>query len=523
VSQALDHLSKENINITNLIIDDNWQSLSSGETQFQRAWTDFEANKEGFPNGLKTLTTEIRKRHPNVNHIAVWHAILGYWGGVSPKGWIADNYKTIEVEKEPGVAGGKFTVVAPEDSQRMYNDFYAFLASVGVDSAKTDAQFFLSMLLHAPDRRSMIIEYQDAWTIAHLRHFSSRAISCMSQSPELLFHSQLPRNKPRLLVRNSDDFFPEIDASHPWHIFCNAHNSLLTQHLNVLPDWDMFQTSHPWASFHAAARAVSGGPIYFTDTPGQHNLELLNQITAPTTRGKTVILRPHLVGKATDPYNEYSAAALLKISTYVGGAHTGTGILGVFNVSTQPLSEFVHLDAFPGTEKGSYVVSAFTTGEVSKPMHRGDSDDGKSSSPTANMVSLELDARGWEILTAYPLRSFTVRDKPLAVAIMGLLGKMTGSAAVSGSDVYVEDNGRLRVWVSLKALGVLGLYVSDLEARKLENDFMVMIHGKPVPVDCVKVNEVCGKVLEVDVERAWKEMGEEAGWSNEVSLEVFVH
>jgi hypothetical protein len=202
VSDALDTLSKENINITNLIIDDNWQSLSSGETQFQRAWTDFEANKEGFPNGLKKLTTEIRQRHPNVNHIAVWHAILGYWGGVSPKGWIADNYKTIEVEKEPGVAGGKFTVVAPEDSQRMYNDFYAFLASVGIDSAKTDAQFFLSMLQNAPDRRSLIIQYQDAWTIAHLRHFSSRAISCMSQSPEILFHSQLPRNKPRLLVRN---------------------------------------------------------------------------------------------------------------------------------------------------------------------------------------------------------------------------------------------------------------------------------------------------------------------------------
>lgn len=281
----------------------------------------------------------------------------------------------------------------------------------------------------------------------------------------------------------------------------------------------MFQTSHPWASFHAAARAVSGGPIYITDTPGKHNLPLLNQITATTTRGKTVILRPHLVGKATDPYNEYSAAALLKISTYVGASHTGTGILGVFNVSTQPLSEFVHLDAFPGTEQGSYVVSAFTTGEVSKPMHRSSNND----STTANMVGLSLESRSWEILTAYPLHSFSVRDKPLSVAIMGLLGKMTGSAALSGSDVYVEDNGRMRAWVSLKALGVLGLYVSDLEARTLEDDFMVLIHGKPVPVGCVTVNEKCGKVLEVDVERAWKEMGEEAGWSNEVSVEVFVH
>ena len=280
----------------------------------------------------------------------------------------------------------------------------------------------------------------------------------------------------------------------------------------------MFQTSHPWASFHAAARAVSGGPIYITDTPGNHNLPLLNQITAPTTRGKTVILRPHLVGKATDPYNEYSAAALLKISTYVGAAHTGTGILGVFNVSTQPLSEFVHLDAFPGTERGSYVVSAFTTGEVSKPMHRnGDT------SATANMVGLELDSRSWEILTSCPLHAFTVRGKSVSVAVMGLLGKMTGSAAISNSDVYVEDNGRLRTWVSLKALGVLGLYISDLEVRKVEDDFMVLIHGRPVPIECVKVNDACGKVLEVDVERAWKEMGEKAGWSNEVSVEVLVH
>jgi len=47
--------------------------------------------------------------------------------------------------------------------------------------------------------------------------------------------------------------------------------------------------------------------------------------------------------------------------------------------------------------------------------------------------------------------------------------------------------------------------------------------GQPVPIGCVGISKTCGKVLEVDVERAWKEMGLDAGWSNEVSLEVFVH
>ncbi|KAI7197876.1 glycoside hydrolase [Hortaea werneckii] len=255
IHTALDSLSSNNINITNLIIDDNWQSLSQGDTQFKRAWQDFEATPDGFPMGMKAFTSEVRKRHPNVNHIAVWHAILGYWGGVDPNGKIGQKYKTVEVEKEPGVAGGKFHIVAAEDAKQMYDDFYRFLSESGVNSVKTDAQFFLDLLLHAPDRRAVTTEYQDAWTLAHLRHFSSRAISCMSQAPQILFHSQLPTNKPRLLVRNSDDFFPEVAASHPWHIFCNAHNALFTQHLNVLPDWDMFQTSHPWAGFHAAARA----------------------------------------------------------------------------------------------------------------------------------------------------------------------------------------------------------------------------------------------------------------------------
>lgn len=236
ILNALDELKKANITITNLIVDDNWQSLSEADSQNRRGWTEFEANKAGFPDGLKGLTTEIRRRHPNIKHIAVWHAILGYWGGIAPKGKIAETYKTIEVQKEPGAVEGSFTVVAAEDAQRMYNDFYAFLSESGVDSVKTDAQFFLDMLHHAPDRRALIAEYQDAWTLAHLKHFSARAISCMSQTPQMLFHSQLPRNKPRLLVRNSDDFFPDIDASHPWHIFCNAHNALLTQHLNVLPD-----------------------------------------------------------------------------------------------------------------------------------------------------------------------------------------------------------------------------------------------------------------------------------------------
>lgn len=42
--------------------------------------TDFEANKEGFPQGLQHTVTQIRKKHPNIQHVAVWHALVSYSG-----------------------------------------------------------------------------------------------------------------------------------------------------------------------------------------------------------------------------------------------------------------------------------------------------------------------------------------------------------------------------------------------------------------------------------------------------------
>ncbi len=163
----------------------------------------------------------------------------------------------------------------------------------GVDSVKTDTQFLLDLIESAPDRARFISAYQDAWMKASLQHFSAKAISCMSQAPQIIFHSQILTSLPKLMVRNSEDFFPDDPTSHPWHIFCNAHTNVLTQHLNVLPDWDMFQTSHQYSAFHAAARCINGGPIYFTDTPGEHDINLINQITA-RNKENTIILRPRV-------------------------------------------------------------------------------------------------------------------------------------------------------------------------------------------------------------------------------------
>lgn len=312
----------------------------------------------------------------------------------------------------------------------------------------------------AEARRDLIPTYLDAWTLSTLRHFSVKAISCMSQTPQILFHSQMPQNRPPYLVRNSDDFFPEIPTSHPWHVFVNAHNALFTQHLNMIPDWDMFQTVHDYSGFHAAARCVSGGPIYITDVPGQHDLDLIGQMTGPTPRGKTVIFRPDVVGKSLDQYNGYDDDHLLLVGTYHGSAVTGTGIVGIFNVSQRPLTELIPLSKFPGVvEAQYYVVRAHTTGLVSRPMQVVDRD---------SLLPISLGIRGYEILSTYPLRGFVdKKEETTWIANLGLLGKMAGAAAITNNKMTKLENGRILVDTNVKALGTLGQYLRALKISLL--------------------------------------------------------
>ncbi|TLS23209.1 uncharacterized protein PpBr36_05728 [Pyricularia pennisetigena] len=522
VLDALNTLADNEIMITNLIIDDNWQDISrTGDGQFQYGWNGFEAEPDAFPYGLKATVSSIRAKHKHVQHVAVWHALLGYWGGITPGGPIANSYKTIEVVREEAKRrgfplGGPMTVVAKEDVNRFYDDFYRFLASSGVDGVKTDAQFVIDMWTGASARRELSNAYLDAWTIASLRHFSNRAISCMSMTPHIMFHSQLPRKRPAIPLRNSDDFTPAIPASHPWHVWTNAHNGLLTQYFNIVPDWDMFQTSHDYSGFHAAARCVSGGPIYITDVPGEHDKALISEMTGTTPRGKTVIFRTSAHGKSIDQYVGYTDDALLKVGTYHGGANSGTSMLGVFNVALRPLTDMIPLDRFPGTRPQiTYVVRSHRSGRVSPPIQPGTRE---------SVLAVSLEVRGYDILSAFPLSRFTSRSGvDVQVANLGLLGKMAGAAAVVSSDVQqAEGSGRVLVHTRVKALGVLGIYVSHLPSMSITRDMFATLHGSAMPEETVSVSSQDDRVLAVDLEAAWKSMGLKAGYSNEVELKFYI-
>lgn len=302
-------------------MDDNWQSIDyHGENQLEHGWLDFEAEAQSFPRGLKATVAKVRERHRNIRHVAVWHALLGYWGGISENGKLAQTYKTTTVPRRDVNLSldGTMTVVDAEDVPRLYDDFYSFLVNSGVDSVKSDVQFMVDTWDDPAARHKLTYTYLDTWNRAAMHHFGMRTISSMSLFPQWLFHLLSASWRPTYPVRSSDDFFPDVPDSHPWHVWANAHNCIVLQFLNVVPDWDMFQSDHEFSGFHAAARCISGGPICITDVPGQHDMGIIRQITGKTPHGRTLVFRPSVIGKAISPFVGFGDNSLLAVGSYHG-------------------------------------------------------------------------------------------------------------------------------------------------------------------------------------------------------------
>lgn len=96
------------------------------------------------------------------------------------------------------------------------------------------------------------------------------------------------------MARVSDDFYPRDPASWSTHIGVCAYNTLFMSPI-IMPDWDMFHSKHPRALMHGTARMISGGAVYVSDKPGQHDFELLSRLVLSDGS----VLRPLLPGRPT--------------------------------------------------------------------------------------------------------------------------------------------------------------------------------------------------------------------------------
>ncbi|XAR53893.1 Galactinol--sucrose galactosyltransferase [Bertholletia excelsa] len=356
IKEGLKCLSEGGTPAKFLIIDDGWQDttnefLKEGEprvdgVQFGARLVSIEENSKfrraengtpiEAPTDLKEFVSDIKSTF-GLKYVYVWHALMGYWGGLHPH---APQNKKYNPElkfplQSPGNlahltdlamdAMGKYGVgvIDPDKIYEFYDDLHKYLVSQGVDGVKVDVQNILETVATGLGGRvSITRHFQQALETSIAANFQDNSIiCCMGQNTDSIFNS-----KRSAITRASDDYYPQNSTTQTLHIAAVTYNSILFGEIFV-PDWDMFYSLHDSAEFHAVARAVGGCGIYVSDKPGHHDFEILKKLVLPNGS----VLRAKYPGRPSrdclfkDPVTD--GKSILKI----WNLNKYAGVIGVFN------------------------------------------------------------------------------------------------------------------------------------------------------------------------------------------------
>lgn len=412
-----------------LILDDGWQTVKAREGAASRL-AGFAAN-EKFPSGLAG-TIDMAKGY-GVEQLIVWHALHGYWGGVDSDALpdygvteVARNYTPEVLHHRPEANheywGNGVGRPGSAELERFYDDYHQYLVKQGVSGVKVDNQASVEALGAGQGGRvTSAFTTRNALERSASKHFRGALINCMSCSSEMLYST-----RESSLFRTSTDFWPNRPETHGVHVHTNALVGLWFGEL-VHPDWDMFQSGHPVGAFHAAARAVSGGPVYVSDKPGSHDFALLRELVCSDGR----VLRAQGIAVPTrdclfsDPIQE---ARLFKVAN----RNRCNWVIGLFNAQSpgaQALSGSVAAADVPNLPEGEFALYLKRQNSLRRVTR-------------AEQTPLQLAALSAEVATVARLER--------GVAALGLSDKLNGGAAVlraewQGDEYVVEvcDGGQL--------------------------------------------------------------------------------
>ncbi|KAL7098370.1 hypothetical protein ACP275_09G013200 [Erythranthe tilingii] len=474
-----------------LIIDDGWQDTfnefqkegkpSIEGSQFASRLVDLkecskfmESAVDDTPcNDLHDFVKFIKEKY-GMKYVYVWHALAGYWGGLSPSSEKLNEYNPkIEYPvQSPGNIGNyrdiamdsleKYGVglIDPKKIYEFYNDLHSYLSRCGIDGVKVDVQNLIETLgTGYGGRVSLTGKYQEALEDSVDRNFKeNNLISCMSHNTDSIYSSRRSAS-----ARASEDFMPWEPMFQTLHVASVAFNSLLLGEI-VVPDWDMFQSHHHTAEFHGAARAVGGCAVYVSDKPGMHNFEILKKLVLHDGS----ILRAKYAGRPTRDCLFVDTVMDGKSLLKIWNLNNYSGIIGIFNCQgagiwsmrsgpeKNPNSSSLVLSGCVSSQDidflrevadeswtGNCAVYAFHTGSVSRLS--------KEESFQVSIATLEC-----EIFTVSPIR---VVNESVEFAPIGLIEMYNSGGAIEGLSFTTEPSG-CNIRVKARGCGRFGAYSS---------------------------------------------------------------
>lgn len=136
----------------------------------------------------------------------VWHALVGYWGGLFPSSAKLKKYnpKLAYPIQSPGNVGNtrdiamdsleKYGVglIDPQKVYDFYNDLHSYLSSSGIDGVKVDVQNVIETLGKGYGGRvSLTRKYQIALEESVARNFpENNLICCMSHNSDSIYRHE---------------------------------------------------------------------------------------------------------------------------------------------------------------------------------------------------------------------------------------------------------------------------------------------------------------------------------------------
>ncbi|GAU35819.1 hypothetical protein TSUD_155940 [Trifolium subterraneum] len=472
-----------------VIIDDGWQNFCRDDEDFFNGGDclslncaipgeqmlgrliSFEENKKfkeydqclgmgGFVRDLK------REFGGLLKEVYVWHAFCGYWGGIRPNVEGMPESVVVEAKLSPGaekcmtdlavvkIVENGVGLVKPEEACKLYDELHSHLKSVGVDGVKIDVTHVLEMLSEDYGGRVELAKaYYKALTDSVRKHFKGNGvISSMQQ--------------------------------------CNDFMFLGTQTISLgRVDWDMFQSHHACSEFHAASRAISGGPIYVSDSVGNHNFKLLKKLVLPDG---TILRCQHYAlptrdSLFVDPLHD--GKTMLKI----WNLNKYSGVLGLFNCQgggwcpltrrNKSASEFSHsVTCFASPKdiewnKGKTPICIKDVDVFAVYMFK---DENLKLLQSTESVQVSLEPFSFELMTVSPVT--VLPKKSIQFAPIGLVNMLNSGGSILSLEFDGDENlvkigvrgqGEMKVFASQKPISCL---IDEVSVKFEYDDSMVVLH-----------------------------------------------
>lgn len=267
----LDGIEASGIPIRYVLIDDG--HLANKNQQL----TSFVPDKKKFPDGWKNIIS--RKKADKIKWMGLWYNFCGYWMGISPENDFPENIRQTLYPYNGSMLPGK----SKEHIEAFYNYYIGTLKNYGFDFLKIDNQSFLLPLYMG---NTEVVRQAKACNLALEEQTHNQQVglmNCMAQNILNIDHTRYSG-----VARVSIDYKKYDEDMAKSHLFQCYTNTLL-QGQTVWPDHDMFHSCDTiCGSLMARSKAISGGPVYLSDSPA----DFIKENILPLIDEKGRIFRP---------------------------------------------------------------------------------------------------------------------------------------------------------------------------------------------------------------------------------------